>query len=728
MFTELKHKIHQSTADREFFRPRKVSRTFFFLVSPVMSSVKKWVEEFFPVPEEISTCYPWLLSKQGDSFQNEVEGSVRAAFEAKRMEEITLRGFSILDSVNQVIVIADLCDRDVCAQIVNGCKIIKNAIDRIIDPKTPVYWTAIFTLRSPQGQETVKEEGKNTLSPVSNVLDKICKEEFPHPFHRIFLLDISNPQGTLISDPKDQYCLIGHLLYFLSTYPLITESPDQYNDWLVKTEEEGPASGFSAFSLVLPVNQILEAVALFKGAQVMKESLLTGQTVTHYPFYLNNFLQKNRLLELEEVKRALSEDSDFPLKDPLSHLPDFFTMRPEDYVETVNALDASLPNTAKENEETMGKIGEKRLREWKESLEDHLEAMIGQEPGGLLVAKKFLQELGTHLEKLVSEQVKLPQYNDPAPCISDIHRLNERGPRREAIYGRALTLAVVSEAGVSSLPVALVGKVSLLIGLPLLAFALAAFYSYSNRQKMENQILKLERLLREKWRVLFDTGKRKVAKRLLEDFLKTVKQLQIEVDGALSRVTELVRYFQDEYIPVFPEDYAFRKFIVKEREELLRNESLCKTNVFRAAADYVERDRPLRLWRRLSPSGNSLPNEWEQRIMEMAAVRILPDCGDIVNLHILAMLQKEQEKFERFKTLIIRGIQPFVILRPGMPSGELNAVLDTEPKENQPVVGKLMNGLSGHFHNIRQFGLPSPYRLSVFGFRDGIKVDDILIR
>jgi hypothetical protein len=114
--------------------------------------------------------------------------------------------------------------------------------------------------------------------------------------------------------------------------------------------------------------------------------------------------------------------------------------------------------------------------------------------------------------------------------------------------------------------------------------------------------------------------------------------------------------------------------------------------------------------------------------MEMAAVRILPDCGDIVNLHILAMLQKEQEKFERFKTLIIRGIQPFVILRPGMPSGELNAVLDTEPKENQPVVGKLMNGLSGHFHNIRQFGLPSPYRLSVFGFRDGIKVDDILIR
>ncbi len=403
MFIDLKQRIRQYTAEREFCRPRKVSRTFFFLASPGMSDVKEWVEEFFPLPIEILPCYPWLLMEQEDSFRAKVEESVTAAFEAKRMEEITLKGFSILDSINQVVVIADLSDQDAYEKIVSGCNIIKNAIDQIIAPQTPFYWTAILTLRRPKAQGAFNEENREA----SDIINKIYSGEFK--FQHIFSLDISNPQGTLISDPKDQDCLIGHLLYFLTSFPLVAGSPDQYNDWLVKTEEEGAVSGFSAFSLLLPVNQILEAVALFKGAEVLKESLLTTQAITHSTFYLNNFLQKNRLLNMEEVKKVVSEDSVLSLQDPLSRLPDFFTIRPEDYIETMNALDASLPHTSKENEEMMDKIGEKRLLEWKESLEDHLETMIGREPGGLQIAEKFLQELGTHLEKLASEKVESPQ-------------------------------------------------------------------------------------------------------------------------------------------------------------------------------------------------------------------------------------------------------------------------------------------------------------------------------
>lgn len=719
MFAELRQKIHQCTAEKTFSHPKKVSRTFFLLVSSGMFGVKDVVEEFFPIPEEISPYYPWILIEQKRGMQSEVEACVKGAFEAKRMEQITLKGFSIFDSVNQIIVIADLCEENICEKIVNGCKSIKDEIEKIIAPNLLVYWTAIFTCRRPQGQGGVA---------VSDVLNKICGRESLPSFHRIFLIDISNPQGVLISDPKDQNCLIGHLLYFLSTYPLTTESTDQFHDWLVKTEEEGLVSGFSAFSLILPVNQILEAVALFKGAQVMKESLLTEQALTYCSFYLNNFLQKNHLLEIEEVKKNVSEIGGFSLKDPLSHLPDFFTMSPEDYIETMNALDASLPRISNENEETMWKIGEKRFQEWKESLEDHLETMIGQEMGGIKLAKKFLLELEKHLEGLLAHKVELPQYDDPAPCISTIQQLNERGPRREALYGRAFTLAVASSAGVFSFPIALAGRIALMVGLPLLAFGLTAFASHVNRQRLENQIMNLERLLRGKWRILSDTGKRKVAKKLLEDFFKIVKQLQVEVDGALSRITELFRYYQDEYIPVFPEDFAFRKFIIREREELLRYANLSKTNLVRVATDYIERDRPLNLWRRLEPPGASLPNEWEQRMMEMAAIRILPDCGDIVNLRLIFILQEDQEKYERYKTLIIRGVQPFLVLRAGTSSGELNAVLETEPQENHPVVRTLMNNLSGYFQNIRQFGLSPFYRLSVFGFRDGLKIDDVLLR
>ncbi len=114
--------------------------------------------------------------------------------------------------------------------------------------------------------------------------------------------------------------------------------------------------------------------------------------------------------------------------------------------------------------------------------------------------------------------------------------------------------------------------------------------------------------------------------------------------------------------------------------------------------------------------------------MEMAAIRLLPDCGDIVNLNIFPFLQPGQEKFERYKMAILRGIQPFLTLCPGSPSPELNAILDTEPKEHQPVVGKLIGDLSGYFHNIQQIGIRSPYRLTAFGFLDGAKIDEILLR
>lgn len=714
--------------DRKFPLPQKTSRTFFFLVSPGMQGVKERFQEFFPVPAELSQLYPWLLMQEEEAFRIEAEESVKQAFAAKRMEEITMRGFSILDSINQVIVIADLCDLDIYYRIAGGCKIIKETIHKIIDPRTPVYWTAIFTLRRPESLETVKDETTEVQSTDSNIVKQISREPFQSLFHRTFLLDISNPLGTLISDPKDQDCLIGHLLYFLTTYPIIAESSDKYADWLVRTAEEGCVSGFSAFSLVLPADQILETVALSKGAEVMKESLFTGSSIHHYSFYLNNFLQKNFLLELGEVKKTVSEDSDFPLKEPVSHLPDFLTMRPEDYLETMNTLDASLPNIAKDNEVIMEKIGEKRLKEWKESLENHLEAMITQETGGLLLARKFLQELLNHLEKLTSDQVAPPQYNDPGPCISVIRRLVQYGPRKEGIYGRALVLAVVMDVGVSSFTLAPWMKVPLLILLPLSILALAAFVSYYNRQEFENQILKLERLLREKWRILIDTGKRKAAKKLLEEFINIVKQLDKEVEAALNRVTELVHYFQTEYIPSFPEEFAFRKFVVRDRDELLHYKDLCKANVSRVAIDYIERDRPLHLWRRLSSHGASQPNEWEQHIMEMAAIRLLPDCGDIVNLHILSSLQAGQEKFERYKMAIVRGIQPFLTIRPGASPPELNGKLETEPKGSHPVVEKLINALSGYFQNIEQIETRAPYRLSFFGFLEGAKIDDIFLR
>lgn len=739
MFAELRQQVSQLTADRNFPVPRQISRVFFVVVSSSLFPLKPWFQQWFPIrDDEIAQFYPWLLvPEQEDVFRKEAEAAVGRAFSADRANTITLRGISILDSINQVLVVADLCDRDISHKMARTCKIIDNVLQRFIDPRSPVYWTGIFLLRRPPsqvaGNEKKTEDAGEKISGLPSsgkeIIDQILQEAPWSLFHRVFFLDISNPQGTFLSEEKDQRCLAGHLLYFLITYPMSAELPHQFAEWLLRNNaDEGFVSGFSAFSLVVPIDQILETIAIFKGTEVMKESLLTERSPDRHLLYLSDFLQKNSMLQLEEVKKAVSEDSSFPLRDPTDSLPDFSTMRSEDYLETVNAIDGSLPGTAKDHAEAMEKIGERLLINWKESLEDHLETMATHELGGLLMAKKFLQSLQTHIEKILPPKVEPPQYSDPGGCILTLWRLLDRGPRKEAIYGRALTLALVSEVAVASFPLSLLTKVLLLVGLPALSLALAFFVSYSARQEIQNQILTLVRLLREKWKALIEAERLKVAERCLKDLLERVKKLQKEVESALKRVEELVDYFQNRYLPPFPEEFAFWKYVVKEREELLQFQDLCRADISTVAGDYLEKDRPLLLWHRLSPPTTSEPNPLEQSLVEKAAIRVLPDCADILNLHILSFLQTGNRQIDGYKMAMIRGAQPFLNLHPGSRSPELNAALEVESGDDRPFIEQLMRALSAHFHTIQQVSARSPYRLSFFGFLEGAKTDDVLLR
>lgn len=726
MFSDLKLKIDQLTKDQRFSFPQKVSRTFFFQVSPGRSDLKDFVKEFLPIPNEISPLYPWFIMEDLHSFSTQVQEKVKLAFEAGNLQEIVFRGFSILDSINQVIVIADLSEKGVFEKLIEGSRVIESELKKIIGAKIPVYWIAILVLRKPP-RENFDQEVSEKVTKISNLVKGGSEKESTLLFQRIFLLDISNSQGTLISKQKDQDALICHLLYFLTIYPLVTDSPDQYSEWLVKTEEEGSVSGFSGFSLVFPINQILESVTLFKSVELMREALLSEYSIHHHSFYLNSFLQKTLLLSLEEVEKTLSEDPDFPLKDPLSHLPDFFSMRPEDYIETMDALDASLPNISKENEEIMNKLGEKRLREWNELLEDHIESIIRQEKGGLLTAEKLLKELKSHLEKLLSQKEDLPLYEDPATRLLILRQLVQFEPKKESIYARFLVLAATLDIGISSLPITLWIKLLYLMGLPIMILFLAAFVSHSNRQKIENQILILEKILRGKWRAFREVAQKKAAKKLIENFLNIVDKLQMEISRASSRLLELLNYFQELYFPDFPEELAFRKCVVKEREEILNYRDLCKADIPQLATNYIERNHPLSSWKRLSLSVGLPPNKWELHIMEMAAIQILPDCGDIINLSILSYLQS-QNNFGRFWNLIIRGIQPFLILRPGASPAELKAFLENGDNMTHPLIRTLEKELLKYFNIVHKFKIRSTYRLSIFGFMDDVKIEEVLIR
>lgn len=744
MLNDLRQEISHLILDRKSPISRKISRTFFVLESTSLFHLKDWFQKWFPITDaNISRFYPWLLvNENGDAFRIEVENTISRAFDADLAYEATMQGYSILDSVNQVLIVADLCEENALNNVVNGCETIANSLRKIGDSRIPVYWTGIFMVRRPEACDVVVsdiasyeiDEKKVTeiISADKKTIDRISKDLSQDFFHRIFFLDISNPQGTFLPKRKDQDCLIGHLLYFLSSRPSSVESPDQYTEWLQGTQaSEGFVSGFSAFSFVLPIDQILETISVSKGAEILNESLLKEKSPDSYLFYLNNFLQENSIIQFDEVRKVVTEKS--ALKDPITNFPDFYSMRSKDFLETVDTLDASLPRIAKDNAKTIEKISKKHLREWKKSLENHIESIIIQELGGLQIAKKFLSELHKHIEKITPHEEIVPShYDDPTKCLSKIRTLIDRGPRKEAIFGRALTLALIFDIAIVSFPLAILMKILLLICLSGFSLGLAFFYSYTAKQQLQNQIFRLESLLRGKWKALMDFETLKAAKKHLEKLNKIIEQMQNDVGLSVERLKGLVEYFRNEYTSSFPEEFPFWKYIVKERKDLLWYQNLCSADISYLAVDYIKKDRPMFLWRRLSPPKTSEPNRWEWHLLEKAAIHLLPSCGQIINLHIHSFFQTGTAQFERNKMAMIRAAQPFLNLEPersGSENPELNAMLETDPKERKPMIEELIAGLSGHFqNNVQRIGERSPYRLTFFSFLENSKNDDILLK
>jgi len=726
MLYDLRQQIARLRIDAD--KSRKASRVLFLIVSPSLFHLKDWFQRWFPIANEVAAAlYPWVLWQDSDVMQRQVTEALNIAFGASQSTEIAKQNITIRDHLNQVIVIADLTDPRAVGMIANSYNVTSRAVESI-SPVAPFYWTGIFVLNRPRIHADSGVRLVNHSHTEDNTDD--LRKQISN-FDRVFFLDVFNPQGTVLSMAEEQDCLIAQLLYFLTSFPLLVDSNDRYTDWLHRSSaRDGFVSSFSAFSLILPIDQILEAVAISRGAEIMQKSLLEEQDLDRSHFYFNSFLLENSLLQVDEVKARISEDPGFPLQNPIAQFPDFSTMRPEDYLETMNALDASLLRVVQNNGEVMKRLSERRSGEWKQSLEGHLESIVMRERGGLRAARKFLDELRNHVENLLPRQTKLAEYGDPGPCMLSLRDFLGRSPRDEAIYGRALILVVISIVAVMSVPVALLVRLLASVGLSGLIFAVAFIYSYSKKQKLHDQIMTLEGLLEEKWKALMEAEESRIAKHALEELLRSINQYVGEIDSALKRVAELVDYFRSEYTPPLPEEYAFWQYVVKEREELLRYRDLCTADVSKVASDYLEKDQPLFLWRRLSPPGKSLePNPWEWRMAEKAAIRLLPDCRSIANKDILSCFQTAAEQLEGYKAAMIRAAQPFLILSSESAKPELNAMLEMESTaETRSPSKELITAVEHNLGNVERIDARSPYRLSLFVFSEGVSIDDVVMR
>jgi hypothetical protein len=736
MLEKLRNQIAQSVEPNRFRVPPRICRMVVLGAGPSLITIKSMFDQCFPAKDEqLAILCPWLPASADEvAFHNDVRQVTEKLYDANQINQATKRGISVERSAIQVIVIADLTESNVCDDVRKWCTCIEQELQNYIEVGTVVYWIGVYLLRRSASAEmqNLSGDSQGINSPETSRLDKSSSYQTltalqAYHFHRVFLLDASGPSGKTLG-PRDQVSQLAQLIYFLWITPLTAGPLEGYQEWLVRGRwNEGEVTGFSAYSLNLPVDQILEVVSLAKGADVVEESLLQVPRPGRHMLYLNNLLQENSLVTLDEVKEAVSHDPDFKIADPLCGIPEFQRNRPQDYLAAVDNLDASLATFAREHGEAIQAIGKKRSRQWKVSLEDHLESTTLEEYGGLRVAQEFLTSFQVHLQQVIPKEVAPPQFEDPGPAIRRLRALIESRPRDEAILGRVAVLAIASSLVCVSLPLPLVTQAVITGIATAFCLGLGLLLSHLVRQEFENACSDIEKHLRGKWNALLNLEKEKTAKVCLEELLSETRNSTVEIQRAIDRLSKLLAYFRNSHEPTFGEESAAWNFVTKQRDELLRYSRLCNLSTPEVAKEYVEKDRPLNIWRRLSRPSTDSPDEWGARLFENAASRVLSYCKGIVDTHIVSHLGRDDAALRTSENAILEASEPYLRLRAGSACPSLHGILESSDA-GSPILENLHRRLSSAFGEIRHQSGPSVYRLSFFGMLEDAAIKDVLLR
>lgn len=721
MLSNLRGSISTLLSPKMCVGERSASRTLVALAGESLGPVRdRFSNCFASFNPGVEVLYPWIdLSNNEAADSKSVVASIRSAFDAKRVAAIIEKGIKVLPAMDQIILVGDLCESDSLERIACGCKVLSSAY-REFDKNLQPFMTGIFVSRRAGGFENPQGERFQ-----ERFEDTVLKSGV---FERVFLIDAMNSANSLLSDPLDQFDLLAHLIYFLEVYPQgPSVSSDGFSNWLKGGDtREGYVSGFSAMSVSLPIDRILELVAVQKGASVMRHSFLSEPLPTRFQLYKDRFLQRGFLVDLNDVSKILYDAPEVPKRNPISEVPEYLVSQYKDYLETVSAVDASLPGVAAEIGARMEMVAKKKIVETSLLLDEFLESIISTENGGLLIAKEFLKKLVEHIEGIVPKEVPKSVYSDTTFSINKMKDLIESGPRMEALYGRGVASGIAAGVAAASLPLTAEFGLALTVLASGSGVGLAKIVAMSFEERCNKCLVEMNLSLEKKWNSLLATEKIRVGKIYLDGVLPKIVEAQKSVDDAIARIEEIVEFFIKKYSPPALDEATFWRYVVKSREEFLAFLPKCLVREDLVAREYLKDDKPLELWRRLtSPGSAAEPSEWEWAVLEKAAQRVLPSCVPLVNTHILSCLDENEKKVGSVCDGIKANAVPFIRLKPERSSNpQTNAWLETEQTDRSEGLARIRLTLEESFP-LSKMDERSPYRLSFFSFSDGIKLPDV---
>jgi uncharacterized coiled-coil protein SlyX len=711
---ELDKAISDSSAEYRFSLGKDVCRTTVLCLSKSLAVLEGSYKRLFPQDRRLEPIFPWANEP------GQIGPALLRAFSLPTSQTLLRAGFRIIDSVNQFIFLGDLADPEFESSFEASHQEFKKRIGPIESEQTPSHTIGIFLIKninSADGTATIlPSERLKPLRKVQALLDKVI------------VLDIVNPQGVLIDRAEDVHCLLGHCLHWVFGMPikyLDDGNLQGYSEWLKRGDVSYPRiSAFTGRSLVLPMEWILKSIAVMKGCEVL-QSVLFKPDEDPAGASPMGFINELSINSLDFLRSHLVRNPDYKFPDPLKSMPEWNFGSAREFLQRMDALDASLPENARDYRNTFIQVSEKLCVQSRLRLEEYLVRIISRTKGGILIAGVFLNHISEHLTRLSNDIPQTAEFEDPVAIREKIRAQLDKGPSRLAVILRASLLAVVIFLGFGVFKNGMIRDVLLrLIGsgaVMLLGF----IYWHSWKTRLQRRVIEYKNRINKKWNVLLSNEIISTQRKTIDDLNKQIDETKKEVERVQRRTESLLRFFNTEYLPDRPEETSFWLNITMDRNAIVgRYLTRVSADPLEVANQFQSEESILESWKRMGNPEDRNPNDWEWALLERASLRILPFLEELKNVTVCQEVRDHPEIKEQFSNALRSCAGPFIRIVAGSDPITVRPTIES-PRGCDDLVSEIIRSVRDSVGEPRIVESLCRYRLSYLGYADDIDLEAI---
>ena len=730
MFDTLRIRISEQTRTRKSPSQSKVARTICVCASPSLSTLVDTYRLWFPSGDpELEP----LLSLTGPfpdalAYEEPLRAVLDVMFDAGAQRNLADKNIHILNSINQVIIFADLQDQETIDLLPSLLQSVQKVLDDSASPNAAFYVIGAFITHRGRLSKEVLNGTVATVSTVENWLADLSEGTensgaglLRHYFSRMYLLDMRNAEGETISF-ADQRSLLQQLLRFLTSYQTGMSSEREYAEWLSRNRaQDGMVSVLGGVSVTLPMDQVAEMAAVYRGAEAIEGALLTPPPVPRHRSWIDRFLQDQSLVNFDDAQQFLRLCPKLQLS-PLSALDP--AGDPAQYLAEIEIMDADLPSISANNKARMKALAEDRVASWGHELDEVLTSIVSSEVGGMVVAQEFLSGMLDHVGSITPESVAEPHYDDPSLSQRRLGRLLAHTPADPALVARVVVGGLITDAGIGVLPMEATNQLGAMVVAPIAISGLAYFVRHMNRAQISRCIIEIGKLESAKWNAISTAAEASVAQDMLKGLHELIINLQGRIERACKRIREVIDHFRDQYTPPLPDETAARILLARNRADMMEFLSRTVKLPRYAAQDLL--NGKLFLWQRLAGL-KSEPCAWEIYFTELAAIRALSSCTALLNLSVLSALASDPSLLQRAKQRLVSSISPFGMFRPEATRPSLQVMVEVDVDGQEPALQQILEDLHRRSQELDRIPNASKYNLILYAFMEGIRADELTL-